>query len=238
MSKLCKTILNDYYKTNIFKVTILYIVFGVLIFTFSNKNLSYINMLYYIMGHPYLIAFFLIPIVIFSTIKVLNCLNKNMIIRFRTKQELIRSQFLLLISNTTTTFLLFIFITLLFANLFADRTNFILVDPYYSEINNLVGLIFCLIKLYLFLISINLLNVTCINILKGKWIVVIDIVILISFLGYVPEKFDILFPPHYLGYGYAFESFFQNFLLSALYLVSFFIISVFIFYKKLVNKNF
>ena len=80
MIKLCKDWVYDYYKKKIFKFTVAYMILGVLIFTFSNFQLSYINMIYYVMGHPYLIAFFLTPVILFTTVSILSefMANKNL----------------------------------------------------------------------------------------------------------------------------------------------------------------
>ena len=97
MIKLCKDWVYDYYKKKIFKFTVAYMILGVLIFTFSNFQLSYINMIYYVMGHPYLIAFFLTPVILFTTVSILSefMANKNLIIRFNSRKELIKFEIVL-----------------------------------------------------------------------------------------------------------------------------------------------
>lgn len=236
----CSSIVINYYKLNIFKFLLAYIIFGVLIFTFSNMELSYVNMIYYIMGHPYLIAFFLLPVSIFTTFHILSNLSKNkeLIIRFNNRLKLFKFEMKILFLNITFIILIFLFITLLFANLFSDRNHFILDDPYYPEINNLLGLIFCLLKLYLFTLSIAMMNIALKDFAKGSFNIVMNILILISFLGYIPTLLDWLFPSHYLGYSFRFDSIFQNLFYSFIYLFIYFVCSFIFCKQKILNKDF
>lgn len=239
MIKLCKDWVYDYYKKKIFKFTVAYMILGVLIFTFSNFQLSYINMIYYVMGHPYLIAFFLTPVILFTTVSILSefMANKNLIIRFNSRKELIKFEIVLSIINVTILLLLFLLISILFANIFADRSHFVLVDPYYSEINNLIGLLVCILKLYIYSISITILNMSFSKIKNNKILIIFDIIVLISFLGYLPEKLDWFFPAHYLGYSYTFNSFVENIFFSTIYFLFFIFISIFTCSRNILKKD-
>ncbi len=238
--QIVKNILKDYYNTFAFKFLIIYIIFGILVFSFSNTELSYINMIYYVMGHPYLIAFFLTPVSIFATFQILNSAseNKNILIRFKNRKQLLQFQLNLILKNVIFIFATFLFITILFANLFSDRNHFILQDPYYPEINNVIGLIFLLIKLLIFVLSITIINMSIIKITKQKKILIINLLTLISFLGYIPEQISILFPAHYIGYSYHFTTFISNIIFSSIYLLSVLIIACIYYKYKCIQKEY
>lgn len=235
-----KNILSNYYKTKFFKFVICYITFGILVFTFSNMDLTYVNMIYYIMGHPYLISFFLIPVLIFTSLQIISYVNHNkcLLLTLETRERVFKMQLEILLKNISVIFIIFLFITMLFTNVFSNRNAFIQVDPYYSEINNLIGLVILLFKLLVFVISITLFNIP---IVKGKnsiFIFIFDLLCLLSFLGYVPSQVSYLFPSHYVGYSYQFKSLILNLLFSSIYLAIIYIFAYVFLKKQLLKRDY
>lgn len=212
MNKFCFEQIKNYYKSYISKIIIIYMILGILIFSFSNLDLSYINMVYYLMGHPYLISFFLIPIVLFTSIDLIRKVNneKSFIIRFNNKNLLFRQCLKIIIGNCTYILLLFLFIVLLFTNIFSDRSKFVLKDSYYPDVSNITVLFFIIIKIYIYLIFISLLHLFPKRRILYVFIIFYDILMLISFLGYMPSYFDFFLPSNYLGYHYISSSFEYN----------------------------
>lgn len=238
MNKLRKELIADFYKSNIAKFLMVYIILGILIFTNLAKGTPYINMINGIMGNSYLISFFLIPTIIFSTIYIVSNVNKSkdILMRINNRKKIFYFQIAVSVYNTTIIFFLFLFTTILFSNLFASRMNFIANDPYYSEINNLVGLIISLIKLYIFLISVSIFNITFTTLKKSFSVVVIDLLIIISFLIYLPDNISWLLPAHYLGHAFIFKSIVQNIIYSFMYLILFLGISS-ISFKRIISRK-
>lgn len=145
---------------------------------------------------------------IFTFLQIISYVNHNkcLLLTLETRKKVFKMQLEILLKNIFVIFIIFLFITMLFTNVFSNRNAFIQVDPYYSEINNLIGLVILLFKLLVFVILITLFNIP---IVKGKnsiFIFIFDLLCLLSFLGYVPSQVSYLFPSHYVCYSYQFKS--------------------------------
>jgi hypothetical protein len=125
------------------------------------------------------------------------------------------------------------FIVFVIANLFAARTDLIGPDPNYKDISNIVGMLFAIIKLYLFVGCYSLLFYT-INRMLGKYKSIgISIIIfsLFTMLGYVDFDFVIsLFIPYrYIGVSYIYNTFIQYVVQSSIYIVALVIFTILLF---------
>ena len=102
-----RKIFNQYKKSLLYKIFVVYIIFGLLIFSVNRGEYAYFDLLHYSTNHPFFIALFLLPVTLFAVIfiehKYYN--NYNNLLRIGNRKKIINSNFKLL----TTTFFTNIF---------------------------------------------------------------------------------------------------------------------------------
>lgn len=243
MNNIDKILLKVYSSTPNFKLILVYLLFGCFIILGSNREISYINMIYFASGNIILISFFLIPCVILLGYNVFDQIeqNKALISRFNTKKEYYYFQIRMIFKITTRLFLWFIFIILICTNLFADRSHFILNDPNYKGVNNIVGMIVSFIKLYIFLLIFQFFNI-CLKKKINVYIIVITnfavLYTLYDYLSFQSIKYiGFIFPSRYIGFSYIYESFTENVVYSFIYLISLLVIGFFIAKQIIIKKD-
>lgn len=231
-------ILGSLQNKKIHIILMIYLIIGIILLMNDYDDLSYINFVYMSMGHPYILSFFLLPVSFFECWYISHCieLNKSMISRFSSKKQYLSFEGTLVFINTCKVFLLFIFMILLCANLFAGGNGFIHPDPNYPEVVNVVGLVFHLIKLFLLMISINYLYIYLKRLLDTRFITLGTIFVMLSFFDFLPlGKFEMILPSYYIGFKNVFPSFIENLLFSFLYFLI--VLLVLILLKKIVQKR-
>lgn len=236
-ASLSKT-LDNLQNKKIHITLMVYLIIGIILFMKDYNDLSYINFIYMSMGHPYILAFFVLPVSFIECCYISNCiqLNKSMISRFSSKKDYLSFESKLIFINTCKILSLFIFMILLCANLFAGGSGFIHPDPNYPEVVNIVGLIFHIIKLFLLVISINYLYIYLKRMIDTRFIILGAMFIMLCFFDFFPLGiFEIILPSYYVGFKNIFPSFVKNILFSSLY---FFIMLIGLtLLKKIVQKK-
>lgn len=237
MYKVTKSLISEYYSCRNFKLLLMYLILGVFIFTSSNIGTQYGIMFYHIFSHRYLIALFLLPIIIFSNYKLVNSKNSNFIIRFSSRKKIFEFDFLTIIINSLLLMLIFSFICLLFCNLFASRDFFIIDDPYYNNVKNILVLFINFIKQYIFFVSISFISVYILKRLNILIALLFNfIIIILFFIDFEKLFISWIFPTHYLCNIFIFDNIIQNILASSIYLTVFFIVSVLL-YKSIIYNG-
>lgn len=226
-----KGIFNQYKKSLMHKIIAVYIIFGLFIFSIDRGEYAYFELLHYSTNHPFFIAMFLIPAIMFAVIFVENKYynNYNSLLRIGSKRKIIISNFRLIICVVSDLFVILIASSLILTNLFANRNYYISNDKYY-DVPNLLLLFISLLKNYIFGIIIGLIG----SYLSNKKIylsIIVTLLIMISFMGIVPNKILFLFPGYYISNYHIFSSFVKNILFSIVYLVLAFVL-FFVLYRR------
>lgn len=219
MNEFMKNILYNSKKIKINRLLMIYLAVGMILYLKEYSSFSYINFIYAGLGHPYVLSFFLLPVCFIKIAYLLfNTDNKNIISRFPSKKNFYIFQIKMIFKELNSIFFLYLFILFVSANLFASRDNFLLPDANYREILNIVGLGFLLIKLYVLLITINILSVCSKNLLDNKIFLVISMIFIISFMDFITiGHLEVILPSYYVGFKHIFSSFSLNILCSLLY---------------------
>ena len=231
-------ILDTLQNRKLHKILMIYLMIGIILFMKDYNDLTYINFIYMSMGHSYILSFFILPVSFIECCYLSYCVrsNKSIINRFSEKKEYLSFECKLVFLNSCKMFLIYIFMTLLCANLFAEGSGLIHPDPNYPEVFNIIGVIFHLIKLFLMLIGINNLYIYLNRLIDIRFITVGAMFIMLCFFDFFPlGKFEILLPSYYIGFKNIFPSFNDNLLFSILYFL--FIILVLILMKRIVQKK-
>ena len=232
MTSFEKHIFKQYKKSLMYKIICVYIIFGLFIFSIDRGEYAYFELLQYSTNHPFFIALFLIPGIMFSVIfietKYYN--NYSILLRIGNKRNVIISNFKLIIWTISDLFIVLIASSLILTNLFANRNYYIANDKYY-HIPNLLILLVSLVKNYIFGLIVGLIG----SYLSNKKIylnIIITLLIIISFMGIIPSKFLFLFPGYYISNYHIFSSFIKSILFSLIYLSISFVICFSLYRKK------
>lgn len=229
--------MNNFYKNidvilkdkKIYKVLMIYLIIGIFLYIKEFYSFSYINFIYIGLGHPYILCFFLFPTIFIISLYCLYLVgdNKYIMCRFNSKKEYYYFEIKLIFFEINKIFLVYL-ITLLFcANIFASRNSFILPDPNYADINNLVGMFVMLLKMYILMVFFSIFIIVLKNIFNTKIFLILSFIIVFSFMNFIPlGKFELLFPSYYIGFKHIFSTFVLNIIYSLLYFIS----ALFIFY--------
>lgn len=240
MNNFEKKIFQILQNSRVNKILLFYLIIGVVVYLKDYSSFSYINFFYIGIGHPYILSFFFLPVCFIKSAYILFLIfnNKYIIGRFENRRDLFIFQIKIIFKELNKVFLFFIIIILLCANLFASRNNILLPDPNYSEISNIFGMLFLLIKLYILIITINLISVCTKNLLNNKIYLIISILIIVPFMDFITmEKLGFLLPAHYIGFKYIFSSFKLNVIYSLIYFIIVNIINYLILRKIIIKKD-
>lgn len=232
MIKIAKTLIKNYKRTIYYKGMILYLILGAFIFTVGMYDYSYFDMILYALSHPFVMAIFFIPSTAISIYYFKNNYlnNYNIIIRLNNKKNARKLSLLIsmfLIVEIITSYLI---ITVLLANIFANRNQIISNDNYY-KIPNIVLIIYHLIKNFIFLYVVAMITTLF---KKKSYILNITIIVLLSccFLGFIPNNMLKIFPSYCITSYHIFSNIIKDVLYSVKYLVALFLTVYFLVYKK------
>lgn len=219
MNELEKEIIKEYKKSIMYKISILYIIFGLFIFSINRSEYAYFELLNYSTNHPFVVSLFLLPTIsctiIYIETKYFN--NYNIFIRLGRKKA-IKSNLKIIFHIINNLFIILIMSSLILTNIFANRNYYINNDLYY-DIPNVIAIIINLFKTYLFALTIGILSSVLAN--KKIYITIsILLVIMISFMGIIPTKFLIIFPSYYISNYHIFQSINENILYSSIYIIT------------------
>ena len=231
MNKIEKNIIKDFRHSQLYKIIIIYIIFGLFIFSIGRSDLSYLNLIIYSTSHPYVIAIFLVPSII-SVVYYLNnnyFLNYNLIIRNHSRKKYIKVIIKSIIIITTDIFIIYLLSSIILANIFANRDYFITQDKYY-HIPNIIILIINILKNYFFIFITGIFAST---IDRKNFIIRIIIIILtiISFLGVFPNLILPLFPSYYVSSYHVFSNIYYDVIFTTGYFIIILIINLIILIK-------
>ena len=231
-----RKIFNQYKKSLLYKIFVVYIIFGLLIFSVNRGEYAYFDLLHYSTNHPFFIALFLLPVTLFAVIfiehKYYN--NYNNLLRIGNRKKIINSNFKLIFLVVSDLFTILISTGLILTNIFANRNYYIASDKYYG-VSNLLLLVISLFKTYIFAIIMGLLGSYLSN-KKVHTCIVIILLIMTSFIGVVPNRFLFLFPGYYISNYHIFYSISKNIIFSTIYLIVIFLVC-FILYKRKWNGD-
>ena len=227
---------NSIDKKILYKIFVVYIIFGLLIFSVNRGEYAYFDLLHYSTNHPFFIALFLLPVTLFAVIfiehKYYN--NYNNLLRIGNRKKIINSNFKLIFLVVSDLFTILISTGLILTNIFANRNYYIASDKYYG-VSNLLLLVISLFKTYIFAIIMGLLGSYLSN-KKVHTCIVIILLIMTSFMGVVPNRFLFLFPGYYISNYHIFYSISKNIIFSTIYLIVIFLVC-FILYKRKWNGD-
>lgn len=226
-----REIFKQYKKTWLYKLLFIYIIYGVFIFTVNRGEYAYFDLLHYVISYPFFIAIFLIPSVLCGVLYInyryYN--NYSILLRFGSRRSIMISNIKLIFYIVGNVFILMFMISLIFTNIFANRNYYIGVDIKYNVLN-IISLLVSACKVYIFLFIIGLLS-SIISNLNIYLIIIIFLVIMISFMGILPNRVLMFLPGYYVSNYHIFDSFINNVIYSLIYLLISFGV-VFLFYIK------
>lgn len=243
MSSIDRLLIKNYTTNVLFKIILSYLLFGSILVLGNNSELSYIDMISFANGNTILISFFYIPSVILLGYYIFDDIkkNKSLITRFENKKVYFYFQFRILFKVTTILFLWQIFIVIICANLFADRSHFIVPDKSYNEISNFVGMIVNVIKLYLFSLIFQVFNIFLKNEFSKHLSLIFTFLVLYSLFNYYPfqalKYIGFILPSRYIGFSYIYNTFIENIIYSFLYLSILLLIGFLISKRTIVEKD-
>ena len=232
MSKVVTNCIKSFKKTNIYKFIVLYLILGALIFTINRSEYSYLELVIHAFGHPFVMSIFLIPSISFTVYYVYDkyLFNYNYFLRLLSRKNITKNNLIMLFFIIIDYLITFLIIIFLFANIFANRNEFIGMDDYY-RISNVIMLIYYFVKNFIFLYIIGMLSL----LFKKKYhIIFIASLILIcsSFLGYIPNRIIRFFPSYYVTSYHLFYKFYLDILYSSLYLLINYLLTTVLFFKR------
>lgn len=224
-------IFRQYKKSWLYKALFIYIIYGVFIFTVNRGEYAYFELLHYVISYPFLIAIFLITSVLCGVLYInyryYN--NYSILLRFGSRRSIIISNIKLIFYIVSNVFILMFMASLIFTNVFANRNYYIGIDSKYNVLN-VVSLFVSACKVYIFLFIIGLVS-SVLSFVNIYLILVVFLVIMISFMGILPNGVLMFLPGYYVSNYHIFDSFSHNVIYSLVYLVLSFGV-VFLFYIK------
>lgn len=233
-------ILTELEHKKIYKLLMIYLILGTYIYVKEYSDLSYINFVYIGIFHPYILSFFLLPSILTMSLYIIHVIgnNKNIIGRFGSKKKFYLFEIKIIFIELSKMFLIFCLTLLLCANLYANRNSLILPDPNYPHVLNLIGLLFSLVKLYIFVLLMGLFTITINTIFDIKIFLIFSFITIFSFLDFIPlGNLEIILPSYYIGFKHIFSSFSLNILCTSTYFLIINLIIYIIFKKILFRKD-
>lgn len=216
-------LINIHMQNLTYKLLLIFMGLGIWLTLSWAPSLSYIDMLYYASGNSWLITFFILPVFIIISYMNYNIIENTYFVysRFKNKQQYYNFQITSNFLITTILFLKLLALIIILTNLYYTDGIIIANDKFY-DIPNLVSCLFSYIKLYLFIMLVQNINII-IKQTTNKKSVFFALNFIIIYTIFDPRLLknlsilDYINPARYIGFTYEFSNFISNVFYSSVY---------------------
>ena len=218
MNNFLKQCLHSFKKTFNYRIILLYLCLGAFIFTVNRSEYSYLELAIHAFSHPFVMGIFLIPTVVYSTLFFYDkyILNYNYVTRVNRNYDLKKDCIIINIYFVLNIIFYFFVFVLIFTNLFANR-NYIIGNDTFYNVSNIFLLLLRFFENILFLFSVSIYTLD-IKTKKFNYKIIILVLLISSFLGFIPNLIIKFFPSYYISSYHLFPNFNIDILYSSIYI--------------------